>query len=102
MWNRRFPTPQEFKEVWQPRRWARNQKKSEKALKSLLEFIADKLRRGEATLASDAISNSISRYDLHRALADRGWKLKKRSAYDWIVFYELVPLDSETLEDAPF
>lgn len=100
---KKFPSPQEFKEIWQPRRWNRNTKKAKKDLDSLLRFIGEKLRDGESTLGSDAISNNISRRDLGNALAARGWKLRKMSPYNgYIMFYELVPLNSETLEDPPF
>lgn len=99
IFNKRFPTPQEFKEIWQPKAWARNKVRGQEELVSLLSFIGSKLRNGEATIASDAISGRISREDLDRALAVRGWKLNKQSTCG---FYELLPLDSETPEDPPF
>lgn len=101
MFKKRFPTPQEFKEVWQPKKWARNEKKSKKALKTLLDFIADILRKGDNKIGADAISYNVSRVDLDAALAERGWKLRMPDT--WLsCWYEIVPLDSETTEEAPF
>ena len=100
IFRKKFPTPQEFKEIWQPKLWAKNQKMATKELEDLFEYIAKKLRLGENRIGWDCIDcGPFTREAVDAELAKYGWKLYKPNG---TYRYELLPLDSETPEDPPF